>query len=111
MRRYLLATAACLAMGGLPATTRAQTVNVDVEMAILIDASTSMTPGQHVGRMLDAHMRLFNDPRLMPFLRQQGVRSLGVAAYTFSTTGTSGNQRSRVVQLTDWQNIQSDQPP
>lgn len=102
MRRFLLATTACLALGGLTATARAQGENV--AMAIVLDSSDSVGL-QGTQRLIDAHVALFSDARLAPFLARQGINSLAVSAFTFGSDG-AGTQ-DIVRQLTSWQVINS----
>ncbi len=96
---------ACLTIAATAATeqARAQT-SVDVEMAILIDTSGSVLTSGTLDRVLNGHMALFRDPRLMPFLQRQGIQSLAVSAFAF---GTETAERTLVRQLTTWQTIRT----
>ena len=102
MRRYLLATMAALLLATTAGPARAETV--DVEMAILIDTSGSLQSSGTLDRVLNGHMALFRDPRLMPFLQRQGIQSLAVSAFVF---GTETAERTLVRQLTTWQTIRT----
>jgi outer membrane autotransporter protein len=105
MRRYLLATTACLAICGLAATARAQAV--DVGMAIVFDASNSVGQTEFT-RAIDAHVAFFRERPVADFLQRQGINSLAISAFSFGSAGTTN---AVIRQLTPWGSINSTTPP
>ncbi|MFM2150027.1 MAG: hypothetical protein RLZZ187_2333 [Pseudomonadota bacterium] len=109
MRRSLLATTMCLALGIAAEPARAQ--RVDVEMAIVFDGSFSVSTASF-DRVVGAHVALFGNPRLADFLQRQNINSLGVAAFSFGSTGATPTPNrymdtAVVRQITPWQVIRN----
>ncbi|MFM2149238.1 MAG: hypothetical protein RLZZ187_1544 [Pseudomonadota bacterium] len=105
MRRYLLAATASLAICGGSATSSAQTA-VDAEMVLVFDSSGSIVSND-VTRAIAAQARLFNDPRLVPFLRQQGINSLAISAFSFGSRSDAAGTRGAMLQFAPWQVIET----
>jgi outer membrane autotransporter protein len=109
MRRSLLATTVCLALGIAAEPARAQ--RVDVEMAIVFDGSFSVTTASF-DRIIGAHVSLFRDARLADFLQRQNINALAVAAFSFGSTGATPTPNrfmdtAVVRQITPWQVIRN----